>query len=161
MQVFSNWANDTLLFCKDDDNMLNSLRRIIELFEWCPSQKVDWENLGCLEWILKIGCWPQLLNWISRQNLYRLCILDSRRISKKDVILAANYWKKIQKKLDRWKIFNLSQGGRLTLNKTVLSNLPIYYVLFCYAYEGNWGNWEDYEEFLLGRSKWQQNQLVG
>lgn len=45
--------------------------------------------------------------------------------------------KKIQKKLDRWKIFNLSQGGRLTLNKTVLSNLPIYYVLFCYAYEGN------------------------
>lgn len=34
---------------------------------------------------------------------------------------------KISKKLDRWKRFNISRGGRLTLCSSVLSSIPLYY----------------------------------
>lgn len=33
---------------------------------------------------------------------------------------------KVHKNLDKWKRFNLSRGGRATLCKSVLSNLPTY-----------------------------------
>ena len=35
---------------------------------------------------------------------------------------------KLQRKLDKWRRYNLSRGGRATLCKSVLSNLPIYYM---------------------------------
>lgn len=35
---------------------------------------------------------------------------------------------KVHKKLDKWRHFNLSRGGRATLCKSVLSNLPTYYM---------------------------------
>lgn len=44
---------------------------------------------------------------------------------------------RVQKKLDRWKRFNFSHGGRATLCKLVLSNLPIYYVFVSYAIKGH------------------------
>lgn len=38
------FADDTLIFCKYDDDMLENLRKTIELFEWCSGQKVNWEK---------------------------------------------------------------------------------------------------------------------
>lgn len=38
------FADDTLIFCKYDDKMLENLRKTIELFEWCSGQKVNWEK---------------------------------------------------------------------------------------------------------------------
>lgn len=38
------FADDTLIFSKYDDEMLKNLRKTIELFEWCSSQKVNWEK---------------------------------------------------------------------------------------------------------------------
>lgn len=35
---------------------------------------------------------------------------------------------KVRKKLDKWRCFNLSRGGGATLCKSVLSNLPTYYM---------------------------------
>lgn len=35
---------------------------------------------------------------------------------------------KIQEKLDKWKRYNLSRGGHVTLCKPVLSRLPTYYM---------------------------------
>lgn len=35
------FADDTLLFCKYDCNMLVTLKQTIEVFEWCSSQKVN------------------------------------------------------------------------------------------------------------------------
>ena len=38
------FADDTLLFCKYDFDMLEVLRKTIEFFEWCSGQKVNWEK---------------------------------------------------------------------------------------------------------------------
>lgn len=38
------FADDTLLFCKDDGKMLNAFINIIELFVRCSGQKVNWEK---------------------------------------------------------------------------------------------------------------------
>lgn len=38
------YADDTLLFCKYDDSMLEKLRQTLELFEWCLGQKINWEK---------------------------------------------------------------------------------------------------------------------
>lgn len=38
------FADDTLLFCKDNDSMLITLRKTVELFEWILGQKVNWEK---------------------------------------------------------------------------------------------------------------------
>lgn len=35
------FADATLLFCKYDDEMLENLRKTIDLFEWCSGQKVN------------------------------------------------------------------------------------------------------------------------
>lgn len=40
------FADDTLLFCKYDNDMLENLRKTIEFFEWCSGQKVNWEKLA-------------------------------------------------------------------------------------------------------------------
>lgn len=38
------YADDTLLFCKFDDSMLVKLRQIVEFFEWCSGQKINWDK---------------------------------------------------------------------------------------------------------------------
>ena len=38
------FAEDTLLFCKYDVQMLLRLKEAIRLFEWCLGQKVNWEK---------------------------------------------------------------------------------------------------------------------
>ena len=38
------FADDTLLFCKYDDQMLLKLKDAIRLFEWCSGQKINWEK---------------------------------------------------------------------------------------------------------------------
>ena len=38
------YADDTILFCKDDEPMLLKLKEAINLFEWCSGQKVNWDK---------------------------------------------------------------------------------------------------------------------
>lgn len=123
------FADDTLIFCKYDVEMLENLCKTIELLEWCSGQKINWEKsalgginiddnevcsvaamLNCrveklpLMYLgLPLGGYPK--------ELFQQPILD-----------------KIQGKLSKWKRYNLSRGGRLTLCKLVLSNLPTYYM---------------------------------
>lgn len=40
------FPDDTLIFWKYDDGMLNNLKKTIEIFEWCSGQKVEWENFA-------------------------------------------------------------------------------------------------------------------
>lgn len=41
------FADDTLLFCKYDEAMLDTLIQTIEFFEWCTGQKVNWKSALC------------------------------------------------------------------------------------------------------------------
>ena len=63
---------------------------------------------------------------------------------------------RVHKKLDRWKKFNISRGGRHTLSNSVLASLPTYYQsLFSIPEKCGCLFGENYEEFLLGRLCWQ------
>lgn len=38
------FADNTLLFCKYEDVMLDNLRKILDLLEWCSGQRINWEK---------------------------------------------------------------------------------------------------------------------
>lgn len=47
-RIYPSFADDTLLFCKDDEDMLAVLFQLIVLFETCSSLKVNWaKSAGC------------------------------------------------------------------------------------------------------------------
>lgn len=43
------FEDDTLLFCKHDENMLDNLIQAIGFFEWCWDKKLIGINLLCME----------------------------------------------------------------------------------------------------------------
>ncbi|TYK06397.1 hypothetical protein E5676_scaffold163G00940 [Cucumis melo var. makuwa] len=94
------YADDTILFCKDDESMLIKLKETINRFEWCSGQKVNWKksalsriNLGDDELSLmagKLGCKMQKLPFLylglplggyPRQKLFWQPVVD--RVYKK------------------------------------------------------------------------------
>lgn len=138
----SQFANDTLIFCKYDDGMLDVHIKAIELFEWCYSQNVNWEKSTLcginvdeeklISTSSRLQCKVELLPF-----LYHGLPLGGypKKVS---------FWQpiidKIQKKLDRWKQFNIYCRGRLTFCKAVLENLPIYYMSLYYACKSNFNH---------------------
>lgn len=58
---------------------------------------------------------------------------------------------KVNKKLSSWKKSYISLGGRITLIKAALSNLPVYYVSVQDANEGGEEFGKESERFSLGR----------
>ena len=110
--------------------MLFKLKDAINLFEWCSGQKVNWDkstlsetNLGDDELSRmagKVGCKMEKLPFLylglplggyPRQKLFWQPGLD-----------------RVYKKLNKWKRFNLSRGGRQNLCNSVLASLPTYYL---------------------------------
>ena len=120
------FADDTLLFCKFDDQMLLKLKEDIRLFEWCSGQKVNWEKSASsgvnipedilLQTADRIGCKAENLPivYFSSGGYPRCQELWQPVIDP------------IHKKLDKWKCFNISRGGRQILCNAVLANLPTY-----------------------------------
>ncbi|KAA0031516.1 Transposon TX1 uncharacterized [Cucumis melo var. makuwa] len=96
------FADDILLFCKFDDQILLKFKEAIRLFEWCLGQKVNWEKLA-LSGVNypRTSYFKLLLILAARQKLYPLY---------------------------RWKRFNISRGGRQTLCNAVLASHPTYYL---------------------------------
>lgn len=76
------FANDTLIFCKYDDNMLNALIEITQLFEWCSGQKVNKEKSAlCGLNIDQISCCPSPILYITRLNRFHFFILVFLRVA--------------------------------------------------------------------------------
>lgn len=44
VEIILMFVNDTLLFCKYDDNMVGPLVQTIALLEWISGLKVNWEK---------------------------------------------------------------------------------------------------------------------
>lgn len=71
---------------------------------------------------------PILVNWILCNTYCNLIVTHHLYwYPKKEA-----FWQlvigKVQDKLDKWKRYNLSRGGRVTLCKSVLAHLPTYYM---------------------------------
>lgn len=41
------FADDTLLLCKYDDEMFDKLRKTLAIFEWCSAHKINCEKSAC------------------------------------------------------------------------------------------------------------------
>ena len=123
------YTDDTLLFCKYDEDLLLKLKEAIRLFEWSSGQKIN-RNKSALRGVnvddedlsqmaRKLGCKAGKLPFLylglplggyPRQKLFWQPVID-----------------RVHKELDRLKRFNISRGGRQTVCKSVLANLPTYY----------------------------------
>ena len=110
--------------------MLENLRKIIELFEWCSGWRINLEKSVLCGIIIddnEVCSVAAMLN--CRVEKLPLMYLGLRLggYPKKE-----SFWQpilnKVQGKLNKWKKYNLSWGGRSTLCKSVLSNLPTYYM---------------------------------
>ena len=122
------FADDTLLFCKYDDGMLDSLIQTDGLYEWCLGQKVNWEKSGLYGVNIEediVNCTATRLKCQAGKLPFLYLGLPLGRYPKQ-----YSFWQpiidKVNLKLDRWKRYNLSRGSRLTLCNSVLANLPTY-----------------------------------
>jgi len=119
------FADDTLIFCGAQDEQIRHLRCIFLCFEAASGLRI---NLGKSE-IVPIGAVEDV------EGLAHLlgCRVASLPMTYLGLPLGASYksvsiWngviEKIERKLAGWKRMYLSKGGRLTLLKSTLSNLP-------------------------------------
>jgi hypothetical protein len=123
------FADDTLIFCEASPDNLIDLRAILTWFEATLGLRV---SLGKSE-LAQVGEVPHL------EALAEIfgCKTSALPMKYLGLPLGAHFkvqsiWNPIVEKLERrlagWKWLYLSKGGRLTLIKSTLSNLPTYYL---------------------------------
>ena len=123
------FADDTLIFCKADLDQILILRMILIWFEAVSGLKI---NLGKSE-LVPVGV-------VSNFDLF-LAVLGCKQGSLpmkylglplgakfKDKTIWNPILKKMERRLVRWKRLYFSKGGRVTLIKSTLSNLPTYFL---------------------------------
>ena len=124
------FANDTLLFYKFDEEMMENLRKTLLVFKWCSGQKINWEKSATCDLNIEDS------KVISTANILN-CKVESLPFAYLSLPLgghpkSARLWQpiidKVHGKLDKWRRYNLSRGGRITLCKSVLSSFPTYYM---------------------------------
>ncbi|XP_023743189.1 uncharacterized protein LOC111891376 [Lactuca sativa] len=124
------YADDALFIGEWSRSNLKNLARILRCFHISSGLKVNFHKSK----VFGIGVDPtETSNWANLLG----CVSGDLPFDYLGVPVGANmnlikYWKpiikKFQSKLSLWKAKSLSFGGRLTLIKSVLSNLPTYYL---------------------------------
>jgi hypothetical protein len=123
------FADDTLIFCEADSGHIAHLRSILVWFEAISGLRV---NLGKSE-LVQVGEVPFLEELADILG----CQTSTFPMKYLGLPLGAKFksldiWNPIVEKMERrlagWKRIYLSKGGRLTLIKSTLSNLPTYFL---------------------------------
>jgi len=118
------------MFCKFDEKMMENLRKTLLVFEWCSGQKINWEKSAIC------GLNIEDSKVISTANILN-CRIESLPFIYLGLPLgghrkSAQFWQsiidKVHGKQDKWRRYNLSRDGRITLCKSILSSLPTYYM---------------------------------
>lgn len=150
------FADDTLLFCKDKKEMLKILFETIKAFQWLSEMKINWEKSSLSgvniedqrdeQTAKNLNCKAEKL-----PILYLGLPLGG---NPKNADFLSPVQERIFKKLDRWKRYQISKGSRLTLCNSVLASIPLYYLsLFHLPVMISIG--KNPEDFLMGRLlKW-------
>jgi hypothetical protein len=124
-----NYSDDTLIFCDADPSQLLFLRLVLTWFEAVFGSRI---NLGKSE-LVPVGAVADI------EELAGLlgCKTSALPMKYLGLLLGAQFkskgiWDPIVEKMERrlagWKRMYLSKGGRLTLIKSTLSNLPTYFL---------------------------------
>jgi hypothetical protein len=123
------FADDTLVFCGANSDHLHYLRLLLLSFEAVSGLKINLaksvmvpvgyvDNMGDLACILGCGVSSLPIKYLG--------------LSLGAPFKAKSYWDevvgKIERRLASWKRLYLSKGGRVTLIKSTLSNLPTYFL---------------------------------
>ena len=124
-----NYSDDTLIFCDADPSQLLFLRLVLTWFEAVFGSRI---NLGKSK-LVPVGAVADI------EELAGLlgCKTSALPMKYLGLLLGAQFkskgiWHPIVEKMERrlagWKRMYLSKGGRLTLIKSTLSNLPTYFL---------------------------------
>ena len=147
------FADDTLFFLKENEDNIRTLYSALKIFCTVSSLKINFgkstllginleeEEVGYLTALVEcsVGVWPiKYLGLPLGDNPNR-----------------KSFWEpvvtKVAKRLDGWKRAFLSRGDRLTLIRSVLSSLPIYFLSLFKMPQGVANNVEKLmRDFLLG-----------
>ncbi|KAG7987145.1 hypothetical protein I3843_03G118100 [Carya illinoinensis] len=123
------FADDTLLLCDDNVAHIQSLKAILRCFEAASGLKI---NLAKTE-MVAVGDVGNIQGLASILG----CGVSSLPMKYLGLPLGASFkaktiWGEVLEKLERrlagWKRLYLSKGGRITLIKSTLSNLPTYFL---------------------------------
>ncbi|RVW43982.1 DEAD-box ATP-dependent RNA helicase 17 [Vitis vinifera] len=123
------FADDTLIFCGASKVQLLHLNWILMWFEAMSGLRI---NLDKSE-LIPVGC----VNNVEELAAAIGCKVGSLPTSYLGLPLGAQYrsravWdgveERMRKKLARWKSQNISKGGRITLIRSTLANMPIYFM---------------------------------
>ena len=123
------FADDTLLFCNADQHQLEYLHAVFSWFEAVLGLKI---NLSKSE-MVHVGNVPHIRDLVEILS----CKVSALPMTYLGLPLGARFnsvsiWDPILEKMERrlvgWKRLYLSKGGKLTLLKSTLSNLPTYFL---------------------------------
>ncbi|KAJ9700573.1 hypothetical protein PVL29_006060 [Vitis rotundifolia] len=123
------FADDTLLFCEDNRNQLEFWKWIVYCFEVVSGLKINMQKSE----IIPVGGVEDL----DRAAAVFGCKVGNLPTTYLGLPLGVSHnscrvWdgveERFKRKLATWKTQYLSKGGRLTLIKSTLSNLPIYFI---------------------------------
>ena len=123
------FADDTLIFCPADTLQMEHLRAVFTWFEVVSGLKV---NLGKSE-MVPVGVVPNLEELVEilgfRPRSLPMTYLGLPLGAKFNLKIIWNIvLEKMEKRLGGWRRLYLSKGGKLTLLKSTLSNIPTYFL---------------------------------
>lgn len=124
------FADDTVMFCEAEESEILAIKRILRCFEVISGLRINFAKsvvcgVGTAD--VEVNEFAGKLNCLSSKLPLKYLGLPlgaspSRRLTWRPVI------EKFKKKLSGWKRRVLSFAGRVTLIKSVLSALPVYYM---------------------------------
>ncbi len=123
------YADDTIFFCEAKAKQVRNLRFMWQVFEWASGLKIN-RNKSKLFYLGNRDNKGVRLAAIIDCNLGSLLIKYLGIPLMKGNIRKEDWWSiinKIEKRIGGWQAKLLSQGGRLILVNSVLSNLPLYF----------------------------------
>lgn len=121
------FVDNTLIFCKSTENQVTYLLWILLWFETMSKLKVNRQKSELIPaGEVRNGDWLVNLMGCKKGNLSATYLGIPLRANLKNKSVWDGVKERFRRKLAMWKRYYLSEGGRFTLIKSTLSNLPIY-----------------------------------